>query len=317
MTAMGGCLIWPGCPASPQLGPDDTHYVRNSPRAGGSYAIAWKARFRIEDVDDSCKARLTTMLIDEHERGVEWPEVTPSLIDLAASRPPLPVPDRADRLLRYIASQTETVAARAEIEQDNPGAYAWSESTQWSEVLYLNRYMEQMGWLEAINFAGGSLSDLLTVEGHSRIAEHRTNLGSSQAFVAMWFDDSMAAAYVDGVELGIRDAGYEPLRIDQKEHVNKIDDEIIAEIRRSSFLVADFTHGEDGARGGVYYEAGFAHGLGLDVIFTCREDYLETLHFDTSHYSHIVWNTPTDLREKLKKRILAVIGEGPGLNTSQ
>ena len=39
----------------------------------------------------------------------------------------------------------------------------------------------------------------------------------------------------------IRDAGYEPVRIDQQEHVNKIDDEIIAEIHRARFVVADFT----------------------------------------------------------------------------
>ena len=66
---------------------------------------------------------------------------------------------------------------------------------------------------------------------------------------------------------GIEDAGYEAVRIDEKEHTNKIDDEIIAEIRRSRFVVADFTQGKDGARGGVYYEAGFAHGLGIEVIF--------------------------------------------------
>ena len=102
------------------------------------------------------------------------------------------------------------------------------------------------------------------------------------------------------------------MRIDQKEHINRIDDEIIAEIRRSRFLVADFSHGDGGARGGVYYEAGFAHGLDLPVIFTCREDSVETLHFDTEHYNHIVWANPEELREKLKNRILAVIGEDPG-----
>ncbi len=101
------------------------------------------------------------------------------------------------------------------------------------------------------------------------------------------------------------------MRIDQKEHINKIDDEIIAGIKQSRFLVADFTHGEDGARGGVYYEAGFAHGLGLPVIFTCQKDSVDKLHFDTNHYNHIVWTTPEELREKLKNRILAVIGEGP------
>ena len=127
----------------------------------------------------------------------------------------------------------------------------------------------------------------------------------------MWFADGMVEAYGKGIEPGIREAGFNPLRIDQKDHANRIEDEIIAEIRRSRFLVADFTQGEDGARGGVYYEAGFAHGLGLPVIFTCHQHSLDTLHFDTSHYNHIVWSEPDELREKLANRIRAVIGQGP------
>ncbi len=135
---------------------------------------------------------------------------------------------------------------------------------------------------------------------------------SSQSFIAMWFHESMAEAFEKGIKPAVEDAGYEPLRIDRKEHINKIDDEIIAEIRRSRFLVADFTHGEDGARGGVYYEAGFAHGLGIPVIFTCREDAVDTLHFDTNHYNHIVWSTPEELRERLRNRIRANIDNVPG-----
>ena len=130
----------------------------------------------------------------------------------------------------------------------------------------------------------------------------------------MWFDDAMVDYRNQGIVPAIERAGFKAFTIDRKEHVNKIEDEVIAEIRRSRFVVADFTHGPDGARGSVYYEAGFAHGLGLDVIFTCRADCLEGLHFDTSHYNHIVWTTPEDLREQLGARILAVIGEGPELH---
>ena len=101
------------------------------------------------------------------------------------------------------------------------------------------------------------------------------------------------------------------MRIDRKADVNKIDDEIIAEIRRSRFLVADFTHGEDGARGGVYFEAGFAYGLGLPVIYSCRADMVEQLHFDTRQYYHIVWESPEELRDGLAQRIEALIGAGP------
>ena len=59
----------------------------------------------------------------------------------------------------------------------------------------------------------------------------------------MWFDESMDQAFEVGIEPAIEEAGYKPLRIDRKEHVNKIDDEIIAELRRSRFVVADFTQG--------------------------------------------------------------------------
>jgi nucleoside 2-deoxyribosyltransferase len=99
---------------------------------------------------------------------------------------------------------------------------------------------------------------------------------SSQAFVAMWFNVELNPAWDLGFRPGIARAGYFAFRIDQKEHANKICDEIIAEIRRSRFVVADYT----GHRGGVYYEAGFAAGRGLPVILTCRKSDMDKLHFD-------------------------------------
>ena len=68
---------------------------------------------------------------------------------------------------------------------------------------------------------------------------------------------------------------------------------------------------ETRARGGVYYEAGFAHGLNIPVIFSCRKDLIKKIHFDTRQYNHIEWTEPEELREKLKNRIAAQIGDGP------
>ena len=123
----------------------------------------------------------------------------------------------------------------------------------------------------------------------------------------------MNTPYEQGIKPAIEAAGYTSMRIDKKEHSNKIDDEIIAEIRRSRFLVADFTHGDNGARGGVYYEAGFAHGLNLPVIFSCREDMFDKLHFDTRQYNHIAWKNENldEFRKNLTNRIEALIGESP------
>ena len=68
-----------------------------------------------------------------------------------------------------------------------------------------------------------------------------------------------------------------------------------------------------GQGGGVYYEAGFAHGLEILVIFTCRADIIDEIHFDTRQYSHITWDNTSELRNSLRDRILARIGEGPNL----
>lgn len=137
------------------------------------------------------------------------------------------------------------------------------------------------------------------------LAAQRKN--SSQAFVAMWFSTEMLAVYESAIRPAIEAAGYSPMMIGSKEHSNKIDDEIISEIRRSAFVVADFT----GHRGGVYFEAGFAMGLGLPLVWACRKDDLSGLHFDIRQYNCIDWMTEADFATRLQKRITAMFGQGP------
>ncbi|QIG49212.1 hypothetical protein G5V57_16700 [Nordella sp. HKS 07] len=152
----------------------------------------------------------------------------------------------------------------------------------------------------------------LKPKGYAKLADLRgTNSTSQQGFVAMWFGEPVKAAYDTAIEPAIRAAGYLPLRIDQKNHVGKVDDEIIAEIRRSRFVVCDFTCEKDRSRGNVYYEAGFAKGLNIPVFWTVRADSLDDLQFDTRQFNHIVWSELGDLKMQLQKRIEAVIGDGP------
>jgi nucleoside 2-deoxyribosyltransferase len=129
---------------------------------------------------------------------------------------------------------------------------------------------------------------------------------SSNVFIAMWFDISQDAAK-KSIQSAIAASGYVPIRIDEVEHVNKIDDEIIARIRQSKFLVADFT----GQRNGVYFEAGFMLGLGRPVIWLCSESDLDKVHFDTRQYNTIVYANADELRSKLQFRIEAIMGKGP------
>ena len=312
-TSINTCRIWGEEYGASGYATQDSNkvVVENSARAGGGYVLISGTKPWINQLSVQQKARLTTWLIDQRSRGNEHPEITKDVVQYVRNRRPLPVHERAERLLRFVVDQLKAVSGAIEIDEQTLAAYAYSESVEFEDVRYFLYYLRDLGWIELGGTAFGSFRVTVTVTGYSRIEEQRTNLDSSQAFVAMWFDGSMDEVFDHGIKPAIEQAGYTPLMINQKEHINKIEDEIIAELRRSRFVVADFTHGDDGARGGVYYEAGFAHGLDLPVIFTCREDAVDTLHFDTEHYNHIVWTTPEELREKLKNRILAVIGEGP------
>jgi len=152
-------------------------------------------------------------------------------------------------------------------------------------------------------------------KGLQRIRELKSQAAGdqSQAFVAMWFDPSRDK-FFDVMEKAAKDAGFDKcLRIDNKEHNNKICDEIIAEIRKSQCLIADFT----GNRGGVYFEAGFALGLGIPVIWLVDDHWwnekdehgnrINDIHFDTRQYAHINYTNEDDLHERLKNRIEATI----------
>jgi nucleoside 2-deoxyribosyltransferase len=160
------------------------------------------------------------------------------------------------------------------------------------------------GLLEHRNLKTGIEEYRLSITGWEKVDELRKKSpGGDQCFVAMWFDESLAEVWINGFKPAIEAAGYKPIRIDLIEHNEKICDRIISEIRRSSLVVADFT----GNRGGVYFEAGFARGLGLEVISTCREDDVAKLHFDTRQYNHITWTDYKELKEKLEHRIKATV----------
>lgn len=315
MKPMNECPIWPDFRATihPQL--KEHTLIVESARAGGKYEISLLAKDLVEELDLRARARLTTWLVDQRGLGSQCPKITCKIVEYATVKRSLQPYERAMRLLRFMAERAETIATKIYIDQDGGDAYAWSESTKWDELNVLITYLRNER-LVAVSYGTTRFECMISVDGHRKIAEQEAHIATTQAFVAMWFHDDMNDAFENGIKPAIEAAGYKPLRIDRKPDVNKIDDEIIAEIRRSRFLVADFTHGAEGARGGVYFEAGFAEGLGIPVIYTCRKDMMDKLHFDTRQYFHIDWETPDELRDRLLHRIRALIGEGPGANVA-
>lgn len=251
---------------------------------------------------------LSAVLRESSERGHALELTTYNVPDLiSAARAPQDPFEAIDRLLLHLFDKAETPTASVEIypDQDYPLVYA-RDGQEFAR--YLSK-AEGLGYIERQDFGVNVQLDL---KGWERIAElRRTRTVSDQAFVAMWFAPEMLDAWEAGIKPALQATGYRPVRLDMEEHNEKVDDRIIAEIRRSGLVVADFS----GDRSNVYFEAGFALGLGIPVIWTCRAQDVEKLHFDTRQYNYIAWSNPADLRAKLQLRIEATIPTHPAART--
>lgn len=127
---------------------------------------------------------------------------------------------------------------------------------------------------------------------------------SNKCFVAMTFN-SETIEIRKAVKAALYETKYEAILIDEKNiDSNKtINDEIIANLKRCKFCIADFTFHSNG----VYFESGFALGQGKKVIYTCREDEFKNAHFDIRPLQHIIYDTPEKLKSDLINKINAWI----------
>ena len=278
---------------------DITH--RCCPRCG-EFWLTYEAAKSIDSSSDELTAKLSGWVRNQNILG-EVPELTDDRIERVAAIQMPGLIERANRLLSFAIRRNPKLGGMINFHDSAYIAVSYSKDIE--EVDFLLGYLRERGFFQHEAMGG---NESISFEGHAHYEKLQAKQPvSTQGFVAMWFDGSMNDAYQLGCEPGIRAAGYDPVRVDQMEHIGKIDDEIIAQIRRSRFIVADFT----GHRSGVYFEAGFALGLNLPVFWTCRKDMIDDLHFDIRQFNCIVWESPQDLAKRLKVRIEAVIGMGP------
>lgn len=211
--------------------------------------------------------------------------------------------EKLDNLLELMGRMTPAlgVATAFDPEKDYPLLIARDPD----EVRFLLRELAERDYIRG---PGGGPFTVMS-HGWERLEEiARSGRSSNRAFVAMRFDKGTDDLYNQAIKPAIEKAGYDPLRVDKHEHVNRIDDEIIGQIKRSRFLVADFT----GQRYGVYFEAGMMIGLGRTVIWMCEKNQLNDLHFDVRQFNFIDYESLLEARDRLYNRILAIEGEGPG-----
>ena len=195
---------------------------------------------------------------------------------------------KMDAILTYVAEKSSYPGQEIRIhpELDYPLFYCKGKK----ELKFYLKHMRSLALLDQrdLREMGTDPQTELTLSGQGwqKVEElAKPNIESKQTFVAMWFDDELKSAYSEGIAKLEEDTGFSMLRIDMSEFNDKICDKILAEIRKSRFIIADVT----GHRQGVYFEAGFAMGLGLPVIWTCQKDQKNKCYFDTRQYNHIFW----------------------------
>jgi nucleoside 2-deoxyribosyltransferase len=259
-------------------------------------------RFLYQSEPDSEKNHLLSAVVRESWEKRKTPlrvDFT-TAVDLVKGREVSRLNDKILLLLRRLEKNTEYFGQRVcvNFKHDYPIAYCKNEK----EFRSLFELLEERKLI--IDSAPNGFCSL-SAEAHEFLDQNRPTLNDSpMAFVAMWFDDSVEEIYDTAISPAINSCGYDCKRIDYVEHNQKIDDLIINYLKECRFVVADFT----GHRPSVYFEAGYALALGKPVIWLCHEDHIEDCHFDTRQYNHIVWKDPEELREKLERRILAVVG---------
>ncbi|MEI6080691.1 MAG: nucleoside 2-deoxyribosyltransferase [bacterium] len=144
----------------------------------------------------------------------------------------------------------------------------------------------------------------LTPEGWQHINQNKIS-NTNQVFVAMNFDVQYNDIW-ETISKTLKETSFlTPYRVDKENFDDeKICEKIMSEIRKSRLLIADVTGGKQG----VYFEAGYAMGLGIPVVWTCKktDNINNDMHFDTRQYQHIIWEKPEDLASKLKAKVEAL-----------
>lgn len=133
----------------------------------------------------------------------------------------------------------------------------------------------------------------------------------AQVFVIMKFgDDILDSAYASVIKPAVRKIGLHCIRVDEIPDSGKISDQILEKIAESKYVIADLS----GARPNCYYEAGFAHALGKEIVLTIQDH--ESAHFDLQGHRFIKWKTESDFKRQLNKR-LKVLEEVKGSSSEE
>ena len=219
-----------------------------------------------------------------------------------------PLARRGESLLRYLTHRWQRAGEEFKIDFQDPAyeAAAWAEDTNDAYFTAWSYLGHELAFLDMPDGQGNRT--WITPKAWLFLDSLEVNRESPYGFIAMSFHPTMQPVRAV-IREAILAAEYDHLAVDEKRHEELIDSEIIAGIRRSRFVVVDYTRQSRGA----YFEAGYGLGLGLKVIRTCDKAEERDIHFDQNHYNILFWTGDSlpDFTRELTHRIVEAVGPGP------
>lgn len=128
-----------------------------------------------------------------------------------------------------------------------------------------------------------------------------------RVFVGMAFDvQSEISDIYQAIRRACKQVDLEARRVDDAAGSGPIPIRILREIEEAEFLIIDLSV----ERPNVYYELGYAHGVGnrpIDILLVAKTG--TKLHFDIAHLAVLFYESATDLEKKLPDKLRQMIAQ--------
>lgn len=181
----------------------------------------------------------------------------------------------------------------------------WCYASDRAEFLFIISAAKEKKYFSEAEFSktNDKYSLVLSLKAWDRIEEtKKINQKSKQGFIACWFTDPPNPNNQAIIE-GIKIADYEPMILQGRHFPETVISKALGEIKKSRFVIVDLT----GERKSVFFEAGYALGIGLDVIFVVEKEYWDTnktsLEFYVKNYNIKAYSSAEELKEIVETAI--------------
>jgi len=180
---------------------------------------------------------------------------------------------------------------------------AMSYSLNKVEYEYILETLKKLGYIET-RVDRSIKTATITQKGYEFLEEYRQQKRnkSKNVFIAIKFSEEYKNI-AEAIKKAVKETGFNPIKVDEEQHTEYIMDFIKSKIKESKFMIAELTS----ENLGVYFESGYAMGLGIPIIAILRKSkdnqHFKKVHFDLKQFNIIEYENEKDLEEKLKNRI--------------